>query len=560
LEWGKVGGDRRVNKEAFQTVLSRIWRTVGTVVFKEVQDNIWLFEFSDNDDKLRILDGRPWSYDRQIIVLNEFDGCVPPSQMEFSHSPFWVQVHDMPLICMNRTVGSMIGESLGEVVDVDVAGDGSGWGRCLRIRVRINLQEPLERGRALHLGGKSYWVNFRYEKLPMFCFHCGRVLHGPTGCPVKGKSRRFAEEETKEWGVWLRAADFRRSVGGERGGRFSTTAERGSGVRDTSGGWGTAEPTFTRGTHGWGCSDEHDVGSKGSASTNRGERQGVGLNPLTVTNVVSYKTTPRQTGVSGGDSGAACHVDPQVSPFATEKSTNHASPDFVEKVGQLGTERLKDPVVAPRGVFKLVHVMEHEYSGVGTENRGSAGHCDVGEVQTVGEMLGHGAVTSHVVSHMLDVRGDVRPVQGVMGEQVHAGIMDVGQGMGCTYVAATVSEGANGSGEGRGAAVEHLNAASGHSSARASLVQAGSGVMEVEQQGPVGRKSLRQWKRKARVSKVVPGQHCKPLKVLGKRQDATRLVGEGGLVKKKKNAEECVVVQATKTGLAGSAMQPCPPK
>jgi hypothetical protein len=57
--------------------------------------------------------------------------------------------------------------------------------------------------------------------------------------------------------------------------------------------------------------------------------------------------------------------------------------------------------------------------------------------------------------------------------------------------------------------------------------------------------------------------------VLGKRQDATRLVGEGGLAKKKKNAglakkkknaAKCVVVQATETGLAGSAMQPCQSK
>jgi hypothetical protein len=42
-EWclvGKVSGERQVNKEAFRTVLSQIWQTVGSVVFKEVQDNI----------------------------------------------------------------------------------------------------------------------------------------------------------------------------------------------------------------------------------------------------------------------------------------------------------------------------------------------------------------------------------------------------------------------------------------------------------------------------------------------------------------------------------------
>ena len=39
----RIGEEKKVNKEAFKTVLSRIWRTVGTVVFNEVQDNVWIF-------------------------------------------------------------------------------------------------------------------------------------------------------------------------------------------------------------------------------------------------------------------------------------------------------------------------------------------------------------------------------------------------------------------------------------------------------------------------------------------------------------------------------------
>lgn len=113
---------------------------------------------------------RPWSFDWQILVLNEFDGRIPVTQVEFTHSSFWVQVHDMPLICMNKMVGAHIGESLGDLEEVDVAGDGVGWGRCLGICVRIDITKPLERGRVLKVGGKLNWVTFKYEKLPMFCF------------------------------------------------------------------------------------------------------------------------------------------------------------------------------------------------------------------------------------------------------------------------------------------------------------------------------------------------------------------------------------------------------
>lgn len=173
---GKLWAEKPVNREAFKSVMSRVWQMAGTVVFKELQDNLWLFEFEEEEDKRRVMAGRPWSFDQQMLVLNEFDGQCPPSQMVFMKSPFWIQIHDMPLLCMTRGIGSNIGASLGDLEDVDVAGDGAGWGRCLRIRVTIDLSNPLERGRDLSVGGKSYRVVFKYEKLPMFCFHCGFVV------------------------------------------------------------------------------------------------------------------------------------------------------------------------------------------------------------------------------------------------------------------------------------------------------------------------------------------------------------------------------------------------
>jgi hypothetical protein len=102
--------------------------------------------------------------------------------MEFSVSPIWVQIHNMPLGCMNREAGFQIGSTLGKVEDVAVAEDDVGWGWYLRVRVAINLYQPLEQGLTLLVSGNSCWVSFKYEKLPVFCFRCGRIIHGPKGC------------------------------------------------------------------------------------------------------------------------------------------------------------------------------------------------------------------------------------------------------------------------------------------------------------------------------------------------------------------------------------------
>jgi hypothetical protein len=185
---GKIWAGKRVNREAFINVFKRIWRTEKEVGFKEIQHNVWIFEFSLESDKTRVLKGRPWSYDRSLLALSEFDGGIPSSQWNFTTSPFWIQIHDMPLICMTKAIGSKIGESLGILEAVDTEGDGVEWGSVLRIRVIIDIQKPLERGRSLNIAGKVHWVTFKYENLPVFCFSCGRIAHGEAGCPKRSQT------------------------------------------------------------------------------------------------------------------------------------------------------------------------------------------------------------------------------------------------------------------------------------------------------------------------------------------------------------------------------------
>ena len=60
---GRIGEERRINKEAFKTVLTCLCRMAGTVIFKDVQENIWIFEFYVIDNKKRIMEGRLWSFD-----------------------------------------------------------------------------------------------------------------------------------------------------------------------------------------------------------------------------------------------------------------------------------------------------------------------------------------------------------------------------------------------------------------------------------------------------------------------------------------------------------------
>ena len=56
---------------------------------------------------------------------------------------FWVQIYNLPLKSRTGETGWVIGSSLGLVLEVDVPDSGVQWGRCLRVRVRINVTRRL---------------------------------------------------------------------------------------------------------------------------------------------------------------------------------------------------------------------------------------------------------------------------------------------------------------------------------------------------------------------------------------------------------------------------------
>ena len=107
-------------------------------------------------------------------------------------------------------MGIRIGGSLGKVVKVDVGDKGFSMGCYLRVRVILDISQPLSRGRIVRTGGSdSRWVEFKYERLPVFCYLCGRLDHDEKECLVWLSSADPITAENKQFGPWLRATPDR---------------------------------------------------------------------------------------------------------------------------------------------------------------------------------------------------------------------------------------------------------------------------------------------------------------------------------------------------------------
>ena len=125
----------------------------------------------------------PWTYKKYLILLREFEGEQVPKDISLWQSPFWVQIHNLPLKSRTRETSRAIGAKLGEVLDVDVAESGVHWGKFLRVRVQIDVTKKIVKGKRIIVeGGEQRWITFKYERLPNFCYHCGLLNHGLKDC------------------------------------------------------------------------------------------------------------------------------------------------------------------------------------------------------------------------------------------------------------------------------------------------------------------------------------------------------------------------------------------
>jgi hypothetical protein len=85
---GKLISERVIGKDAIRTAMKRGWRPRGTVSFKVLGENLFLVEFEDEWDKIRVLEGRPWSFEWRLFSVVEYDGATPPEKLNFDTAAF----------------------------------------------------------------------------------------------------------------------------------------------------------------------------------------------------------------------------------------------------------------------------------------------------------------------------------------------------------------------------------------------------------------------------------------------------------------------------------------
>ncbi|KAL3522535.1 hypothetical protein ACH5RR_015369 [Cinchona calisaya] len=99
-----------------------------------------LFQFKKAEDRMRVLYGAPWAFDRNSVVLSELNGDTQPSALEFHWCEFWVQVFDFPYNRKTKIIAKLRGNKLANFVFVEVDENELCWGEFMRVRVASDIR------------------------------------------------------------------------------------------------------------------------------------------------------------------------------------------------------------------------------------------------------------------------------------------------------------------------------------------------------------------------------------------------------------------------------------
>lgn len=228
---GTLLTDKPVRFLIMQDRLSSLWRPGQGVTISQVEENKFLFQFYHEWDMERVLQGGPWTFDGYLLILKKVVIGEAPAETVLNEAEIWVQVFNLPFGFMHESMGMLVGSHIGRYIRYDENNYYGPWRMYMRIRVAMNVNEPLKRSMVFEReDGSAVNILFKYEKLGVFCYCCGILGHTDNFCP-KRLEPGFVDGE-KGWGKFLQPGNS--SLGGGvsvnkwlRGGRM-----QGRGGRD----------------------------------------------------------------------------------------------------------------------------------------------------------------------------------------------------------------------------------------------------------------------------------------------------------------------------------------
>jgi hypothetical protein len=117
---GKIWTDSPYNIRAFKQTMIQAWRSRNPIEIQDLNKNLFLFKFATKKEVELVCKNGPWSFDRNLLILNKISGNEQPSELAMDRASFWVRVYDLPLKLRTEGMAKKLGNNIGNFEEMDM--------------------------------------------------------------------------------------------------------------------------------------------------------------------------------------------------------------------------------------------------------------------------------------------------------------------------------------------------------------------------------------------------------------------------------------------------------
>lgn len=143
-------------------------------------------------------------------MLKRWQKGMTASNVKLECASLWIQIWGASFDMISSQVATEVGSRLGTVEDVERRRRQDMQNFFMRVWVALPISKPLRCGGFIvDSNGVRTWVNFKYERLPIFCHYCGLLGHDLCHCASHYAMEKNGGQIEYQYGDWLNVFDGR---------------------------------------------------------------------------------------------------------------------------------------------------------------------------------------------------------------------------------------------------------------------------------------------------------------------------------------------------------------
>lgn len=122
---GRIHGRKQVNFTGLKNTMMALWCRSGTLKVIELKHGSFQFVFSAEVDRQRVLEGRPWNFENQALILHPWESGLYKRDDAFDSTRCWIQVWHVPDHWLSTETGWKVGKLFKKCFNVVIPETGS---------------------------------------------------------------------------------------------------------------------------------------------------------------------------------------------------------------------------------------------------------------------------------------------------------------------------------------------------------------------------------------------------------------------------------------------------